>query len=215
MLPFRKGAMGYAEKNLAPGETVLYRARYHWVFYRISLLLLLLAVLLGASALYAARISPEEGMPSLLARNLSIAFFALAGVHFLVRWIRASVDEYVVTTRRVIRKVGLIAREIEQAPVDKIQDITVRQGFAGRILNYGSVVLETASETGRILVPGIARPERFRSVLWGQAAGPATEAAPTRSSARERLAELEELKTRGLLSEEEYAAKRREIVSSL
>jgi cytochrome c-type biogenesis protein CcmH/NrfG len=36
-----------------------------------------------------------------------------------------------------------------------------------------------------------------------------------RPSSRERLAELEELKGRGLLTAEEYAAKRKEILESL
>jgi membrane protein YdbS with pleckstrin-like domain len=207
--------MGYTEKNLAPGETILHRARYHWVFYRTTLLLLFLAMLLGASALYAARVSPEENTPR-IAGYLAIGFLVLAAGHFVVRRIRAAADEYVVTNRRVIRKVGLIAREVEQAPVEKIQDVTVRQGVLARLLGYGDIVLETASESGRISIPDVAGPERFRSALWGQAAAPAQASAESaRPSAAERLAELDELRRRGLLSQPEYEDKRRQIVGSL
>jgi len=35
--------MSYAEKNLAPGESIVYRARYHWIYYRTALALLLVS----------------------------------------------------------------------------------------------------------------------------------------------------------------------------
>ncbi len=212
--------MSYAEKNLAPGETIVHRARYHWIYYRTTLALLLVAAVSGLWWWIAGR--RLDSQPS--ARVFGIAalvFLAAAGLHFLVRRIRASADEYVVTTRRVIRKYGLVAREAEHAPLEKIQDVTIRQGIVARVFGYGTVVLETASETGRIVVPDIEEPERFRSAIWGQAPG-ASAALPARATgvsspptAGERLAELEDLRTRGLLTTEEYARKREEILSSL
>jgi len=153
-------------------------------------------------------------------------------VTFFFRRIRAAADEFVVTNRRVMRKVGLFAREAEQAPIEKIQDITLDQGVVARLLGYGSIVLETASERGRIVFPDISRPEAFRNAIWGQASAPAaattataaTAATATVSSApstpapastAERLKELEDLRLRGLLSTEEYARKREEILGSL
>ena len=137
-------------------------------------------------------------------------------MHFVVRRIRASADEYVVTNRRVIRKYGLVAREVEQALLDRIQDITLRQGVIARLLGYGTVVLETASETGRLAFPDIADPEEFRKAVWGQQTGAGTApAAPAPPTTATRLAELEDLKTRGLLTPEEYARKREQILSSL
>ncbi len=216
--------MGYAEKNLAPNETIVYRARYHWIYYGLPLLLLVLAALLGLASLYALKTSPQDDTLGRVVSYLALAFLVLAGASFLVRRIRASADEYVVTNRRVIRKYGLIAREVEQAALERIQDITIRQNVPARLLGYGTVVLETASETGRIVFPQIAQPEALRNALWGQATAPAAVAAPVahsavpaipRASTRQRLAELEELKTRGLVSQEEYAAKRGEILNTL
>jgi len=122
-----------------------------------------------------------------------------------------------------MRKIGLLAREAEQAPIEKIQDVTIDQGVTARLLGYGTVVLETASEKGQIVFPDISRPEAFRNAIWGQAAGaatavtgiPSSRSRPARPSSAERLAQLEDLRTRGLLSTEEYARKREEILSSL
>ena len=210
--------MGYAEKNLVAGENIVYRARYHWVVYRASLLLLLLALLLAASAIYAWRTAPAEN----IARGTALAalaFGAASGLAALVRRIRISADEFVVTNRRVIRKLGLVSREIEQAPLDKIQDITVEQGFLGRLLGFGSVTLETASERGSLVFPAIANPEGLRNALWGHspaAARPAPSAGePAASPASDRLRELDRLRQQGLVSDEEYASKRREILVRL
>lgn len=215
--------MGYAEKNLVAGESVLYRARYHWVVYRTSLLLFLLGVLVGAASLYARRTSPGSGV-ALPVGLLAVVFLFLGLVLWIARRIRVGADEFVVTSRRVIRRVGLVSREIEQAPLEKIQDITVQQGAIGRMLDFGTVVLETASERGTLLFPGIAHPEAFRNAVWGHlpAGGSGPAVAPravTASSssvpARQRLAELENLKQQGLVSDDEYAVKRKEILSTL
>jgi uncharacterized membrane protein YdbT with pleckstrin-like domain len=210
--------MSYAERNLAPGETVRYRARYHWILYRTSALLLLLALLLGISALYASRVALQPDVGRWVGL-LAIAFLVMAAGTFAVRRLRASADEFVLTNRRVIRKVGLISREVQQAPVRSVQDVTVEQSALGRMLGYGDVVIETASERGALVFPAIADPDGFRNRFWGEGVPDAASAEPAPDAAAppaaERLARLEELKRRGLVTGEEYAAKRREIVERL
>ena len=211
--------MGYAEKNLAAGETILYRARYHWVYYIFSVIVLVLAAALGLAALYARNAPAGEEVGRLLAW-LALAFVVIGLVGFLALRIRTGMDEFVVTNRRVIRRVGLFAREVQNAPLEKIQDITIEQGMFARMLRYGTVIVETASENGMLIFPKIASPEDFRTNVWRRApaAGqtpaevPATPAPPTLEA---RLEELESLKQRGLMSAEEYAAKRQEILSHL
>jgi membrane protein YdbS with pleckstrin-like domain len=213
--------MGYAEKNLVPGESIVLRARYHWTIYRAAFTLIFLSFVLGAASIYASQTSPGSGVAKPVGM-LALAFLVLGAVAWLLRWLRARADEFVVTNRRVIRKVGLFAREIEQAPLEKIQDITVDQGTMGRMLGWGTVTIETASERGSMTFPRIARPEAFRNALWGQSPGivanaPIPAAGPTsaRAATRERLAELEGLRQQGLVSDAEYASKRQEILGGL
>jgi membrane protein YdbS with pleckstrin-like domain len=222
--------MGYAEKNLAPNEKILFRARYHWVFYRFSITVFVLAVALAIAALYAKsnQASDEVGRPLAW---VAAAFVAIALATFAMMRFRANLDEFVVTSRRVIRKVGIFAREVQQAPIEKIQDITIEQGILGRLLGYGTVIVQTASETGMLVFPSVAKPDGFRNHIWGQpppkpdvpetsavVETPAAAAASTATSvpaARARLEELESLKQQGLVTPEEYAAKRQQILSNL
>ena len=209
--------MSYAEKNLAPGESIVYRARYHWIYYRTALALLLVSAVFALWWWLGSRLGSASA--SSVFGNLALLFLGAAVASYLIRRVRNAADEFVVTNRRVLRKVGLFAREAEHAPIEKIQDITIDQGVTARLLGYGTVALETASERGRIVFPDIARPEAFRNAIWGQGAGPAaasgTPAVAASPPAAQRLSELEDLRTRGLLSTEEYVRKREEILKSL
>ena len=220
MLPFGGSSMSYAEKNLAPGESIIYRARYHWIYYRTALALLLVSAVFALWWRIAGSTLESPGSSAIFG-NLALLLLGASGVAFLVRRIRNTADEFVVTNRRVMRKVGIFAREAEHAPIEKIQDVTLDQGMTARLLGYGTVILETASERGRIVFPDIARPDAFRNAIWGQStaavspvAAPVV-AAPAPPAAAQRLAELEDLRTRGLLSTEEYARKREEILKAL
>ena len=212
--------MGYAEKNLAPGETILYRTRYHWVFYRFSIIVLILAAALAAASLYSRSEQAwnEIGRPLMW---LAGGFVVIALIAYVMLRIRSGLDEFVVTTRRVIRKAGVFAREIQQAPIEKVQNITVEQGVLARILGYGTVIVETASENGMMVFPSVAGPDEMRNYIWRQApprpdtAAAAVESVEAVTGAQARLEELETLKQQGLVSPEEYATKRQQILSNL
>lgn len=217
--------MKYAEKQLAPGEAILYRARYHWIFYGRAIVALLLSI--AASGLALGLEAKGVGRTgSNAAMYAAAALLLLALVLFAIRGIRARTDEFVVTDRRILHKVGVFAHETRQCPLERIQDVTVDQSFWGRLLGYGDLAIETASERGQILFPTIEHPEALRTAIWthvgtgGVTVGspvPAAAAAapPGSATAAERLAELNDLKNRGLITPEEFDAKRRALVRDL
>ena len=222
--------MPYAEKQLAPGETILYRARYHWIFYGRAIAVLLLSIVLSVAAIVLAGKGAEHDVVTGL-RYAALAAFALALVLFAARAIRARTDEFVVTDRRILHKVGVFAHETRQCPLERIQDVTVDQTFWGRLLGYGDLAIETASERGQILFPTIEHPERLRTAIWthvgpggvsvgdrasagGTAPGPASPV-PRSATPAQRLAELADLKNRGHITPEEFEAKRRDAVKEL
>lgn len=220
--------MGYAEKQLVSGEEIIYRARYHWIFYRLAIEFALLSAGLGIAAL---KLPPRDDGIGLkaVAGWSALALFAVAVVTFAFLLIRASADEFVVTDRRVLHKIGFFSHETRQCPLARVQDITVNQSVWGRMLGYGDLFIETASEAGQMIFPAIVAPEKLRTAIWthvgtgGMTAAPgapgAGAAAPAPSSRgaapEERLARLQELKTRGLVTSEEFERKRSEIVKEL
>jgi uncharacterized membrane protein YdbT with pleckstrin-like domain len=151
--------MGYVERVLQPGETVIEVTRLHWWFvWRRSILLLLLAILLAGFALN------QTG-------DLRTGFLAGAAVAVLLALlltvgpaIRRATTELAVTNRRVIHKRGFIQRHTIEISRSQVESVDVDQSILGRLLNFGTV---TVHGTGTTPEPFrfIADPLRFRSAI--------------------------------------------------
>ncbi len=142
-------------------------------------------------------------------------------------WIRYAgwkVNIWVVTNFRVIDEAGLFTHFAKESPLDKINNVSYDQTFAGRLFNFGDVTIQTAATAGMTSTFTVNGPRRLKDTItaaqaeysnWqlsNQAAhmAAALDARPannTRADAPQVAAELEklfELKMKGALSEEEY-----------
>jgi len=128
--------MGYAERVLQPGETIAYRARLHWVIYLAGLLLVIIAII-GAGG--AVTLKNETVRIALIV----VAALALAvGLYQIIRaWLWQANTEITVTTRRIIYKTGFVSRNTLEMNLDKVESVLVQQGFAGRMFDYGTVIV--------------------------------------------------------------------------
>jgi membrane protein YdbS with pleckstrin-like domain len=73
-----------------------------------------------------------------------------------------------VTDERVVDVdfLNLIYREITDANIDKIQDVTVQVGGVTEALfNYGNVLIQTASELPLIEFDNVPRPDKVSRIL--------------------------------------------------
>jgi len=74
----------------------------------------------------------------------------------------------IITDERVfdVDFVNLIYREITDANLDQIQDVTVRMGGAIRtIFNFGDVIIQTAGEVPRIEFTAVPNPDKVAKIL--------------------------------------------------
>ena len=87
---------------------------------------------------------------------------------FLTLWIapmiQQATSEFAITTKRIIIKVGLIARRTLEMNLNKIETVNVDQSILGRILNYGSITVIGTGGT-REVFNNIARPMEFRKAF--------------------------------------------------
>ncbi len=75
---------------------------------------------------------------------------------------------YIVTDERVfdVDFLNLIYREITDANIDQIQDVTVRVGSVIRtVFDYGDVVIQTAAQIPQIEFEAVPHPDRVAQVL--------------------------------------------------
>jgi uncharacterized membrane protein YdbT with pleckstrin-like domain len=202
------------DEHLQSGEEILYVARVTrwteapWVA---------LTALALAGAAWAWLGFANEPM-TLTALALAALFGAVLGWREFVR----RSHEYVLTSRRVIQQMGILTRRSLDSWLDKINNIEHRQTLWGRLLGFGDVEIETASEQGIIRFANVSRPlelknavvsamEQYRGSLR---AAPYAVAAPGPSGA-ERMRQLRTLYDDGLISLEEYETKRRQLLLEL
>lgn len=199
------------EEQLQPGEEVVYRAHVT----RISLVPWIAGLaLVVAGAAVAWQYAPE---PAILLAAGALALFLAATI--LVKLVVLRSYEHVLTNRRMIQQTGVFHKRSMDAPLDKVNNVEHQQTLWGRILGYGDVEIDTASEHGCTPFKDIARPLEFKSAIVA-----ATEAyrsrrlapmAPAAPSGAERLRQLKALLDDGLISQEEFEMKRRKLLEEI
>jgi len=127
--------MAYYAKVLQPDETVRYVGGLHWIIYRNAILFGIPALIAGAFSLT----QPANQPP--IALVVFGIFLLLAVISFLRAWLVKAGTEIVVTDKRIIHKVGWIARHTEEMNITKVETVDVSQGVAGRILGFGTVLI--------------------------------------------------------------------------
>lgn len=88
------------------------------------------------------------------------SFLTLFILPIIDRW----TSEFAVTNRRVIIKVGLIARRTVEVNLTKVESIIVDQGVIGRVLGYGTIFVVGTGGT-RERFEGISNPLSFRQAV--------------------------------------------------
>jgi len=72
--------------------------------------------------------------------------WGLVFLRFLWAAINWAVDYFVVTSHRFIETSGLFSRKVAMMPLVKVTDMTFQRSFLGRILGYGTFILESAGQ---------------------------------------------------------------------
>jgi uncharacterized membrane protein YdbT with pleckstrin-like domain len=202
------------QDQLQPGEEILYVA--HVTRLTQAPLVVLLAVVLTFTA-FAYSVWPQYPWVAVVSGLLALILgLVLAWRFFILRS-----NEFVLTNHRVIQQTGVLAKRSMDSRLDKINNIEHRQTLWGRILGYGDVEIDTASETGLCRFNNVARPLDFKHAVLAAAeqyrgmGGRPYTAAPAPPSGEQRMRQLKALLDDGLISPEEYEQKRRELLAEL
>ncbi len=166
--------MSYIPKTLIAGETVLYRARLHWIV----LLWHALAggILVGAGLALLIRViavSREGGGSP--AAMITGALLALAGGAVILAGIlRRNATEIAVTNKRVLIKTGFFSRKTIEIFLSKIESVVVDETFLGKSLGFGTVTVRGTGGTPERF-DRIGSPLEFRRQVQAQIEGGVTQ----------------------------------------
>jgi uncharacterized membrane protein YdbT with pleckstrin-like domain len=74
------------------------------------------------------------------------AIWGIVFLRFLWAAINWAVDYFVVTSHRFIETTGLLSRKVAMMPLAKVTDMTFERSALGRLLGYGTFILESAGQ---------------------------------------------------------------------
>ena len=262
--------MSYARNLLSRGEEVVYESRQHWfaVIARTWIWIVLGIVALAVIIFLVSGTEPVGGgtVDGILTIASIVALIVALGFIGFVLWDWRN-QEWLITTRRVMRAEGVLNKSVTDTSLEKINDARLDQSLFGRIFGFGTLDILTAAEEmgGKNLsdFPMIADPVDFKKAMFDQkqmleqpdlarpryqrateapemrpaepmppragsdrvavhdAEGPepASPVAPAAASAGDDLAttleRLAGLRDKGLITPEEYEAKKRDLLERM
>jgi uncharacterized membrane protein YdbT with pleckstrin-like domain len=206
--------MGYIEMLLAKDERVVFVTRQHWIGLLPTILVDLgLALVIVTLSIFGFILSPPFTLWGLL-------LLLVPAGHLLIRLTVWSNEQYIVTNRRVMEVRGTFKKYVSDSSLEKVNDVVMEQSALGRLLDYGDVRIITGSDVGVNSFRRIAHPIRFKTAMLDQKAYlgsfPVPEAEPTDSEeVPDLLARLDDLRQRGVITEEEFEREKRELLERL
>lgn len=84
----------------------------------------------------------------------------------IIATVRFSAIELAITSRRVVGKIGVANTKAMDAPLNKIQNVSVTQPFLGKIFNYGTIKITTAA--GEFTFGAIKNADAFKGMIMAQ-----------------------------------------------
>lgn len=114
------------------------------------------AVLILASAL-TAMFGPEGWTALYIIVGIGLLGFLIP----IYKHIMRRREVYTLTNFKLEMRYGLIAKDVRNIPLSKIQDVTVSRSVWQRLLGLGDIIIDSASETGRIHLNDIHNPDYY------------------------------------------------------
>lgn len=130
-----------------------------WIL--VTLLMLMVPGIIGAFGFLAA-------LPTGFDLVITLAWYLLTSIYALESFLSWYFNVYFVTTLRVIDVdfYNLIYKQVSDANIDKIQDVSYNMGGVGRtIFNYGNVFIQTAAEVSNFDFLAVPSPDKVAKII--------------------------------------------------
>jgi uncharacterized membrane protein YdbT with pleckstrin-like domain len=205
----------YVNSFLGEKEKILLVARQHWfllfwsILFEIIVILLLIA---AATTMLVMLVNPLYGLGYIL---LVVPIISMVRDILIYRN-----RKFIVTNRRVIEISGVFNKNVTDSSLEKVNDVKMVQSFLGRIFNFGDIEILTASELGANQFRYIGDPIKFKTaMLNAKERLPMDESyampAAAAKSIPELINELDQLRQKSVVTEEEFQLKKKELLAKM
>jgi uncharacterized membrane protein YdbT with pleckstrin-like domain len=216
--------MPYPKRLLNEGEEIALDLRPHWWYFwkhivtGVVLFVTLIAIL---------------GWLKGTVRDWTWAVWGVialvCAVWVLLKYLQWNFTHFVVTSDRVIYRTGVLAKRGVEIPHERINNINFRQGIWERVIGAGDLSIESAGRDGQSNFEDVWHPDGVQQEIyrqmeanarkrasWNQTPAAAVPAAGTpTANVAEQLHQLADLRDRGVITAEEFEAKKAELLERM
>jgi uncharacterized membrane protein YdbT with pleckstrin-like domain len=147
------------DEYLLPTERRVIRVRQHWA---VMLKDLILTGLFLVVVVVVERLLPDN----VIIDNLTFYLALVAVLRFTVLTILWWIERIVITDKRVMLAQGILVHKVGMMPLGKVTDLTFQRSMGGRLLGYGSLVVESAGQIQALnRIDYMPRPEEVYEAL--------------------------------------------------
>jgi membrane protein YdbS with pleckstrin-like domain len=214
--------MPYPDNLVQEGETLALDLRPHWWYFSRNILTgiplaIILIVVLSSNTDW---ISKYGGI---LVGIVAIAW----AVWLALKYLQWRMTYFVVTSRRVIYRSGVISKRGVEIPLERINNINFHQRLIDRIIGAGDLDIESAGKDGQSHFDFIRHPDGVQHEIYRQMEArnmpvamvqqaPAVVAPPQAGTAvPEQIEQLARLRDAGHITPAEFEAKKAELLGRM
>lgn len=208
-------AKSYVESLLGDQEKILLTARQHWfllassIFFELAVILIILATTVSLAVFI-----PLYSLIIVAVGFVLILIPIATMTRDILLW---SNRQYIVTNRRVLQIFGIFNKHVTDSSLEKVNDVKMEQSAFGRMFGYGDIEILTASELGANLFKSIEDPIQFKTAMLNakERLERGDEEPGEAQNIPALIAQLDQLRQQGVLSEAEFQSKKTELLSKL
>lgn len=214
--------MGIPRRLLREREEIIFDVHPHWTLFGgpaagvVLAIIGLIVSLVTAPAIFSWLV-------------LGIVLMLMLGT--LARVLRWYFTNFCLTTDRIIFRTGILSKHGVEIPLDRVTNIAYYQTLVGRLLNAGDLLIESAGEEGQEYFHNIGNPERLQQLVYAEMEeleirdaqrvagavdhGPGGNGRTAQRSVPEQIRELAELRQQGYITDDEFQAKKRQLLDRM
>jgi uncharacterized membrane protein YdbT with pleckstrin-like domain len=202
----------FPTKLLNDDEDVVVDLHPHWWFFAKPLGALVAALVVGIAVLLNIDVGPVQAAAGVLV--------VIALGWFLLSYAQWATTNFVITSDRIIYRHGVLAKKGIEIPLERVNTVFFSQSIFERMLGSGDLVIESAGEKGSEAFSNVRKPSTIQNEIYKQMEANenrkfdriGARAGGGGASIPEQIAQLDDLRQRGVLSDAEFEAKKADLL---
>lgn len=156
--------MGYPDNMLTRDEDVKLHTHPHWKEVFAPVIWFVVFILVAAILIY---LVPSSWDTSLWVQmGIGVVFTGIIVWLSVIPYISWQTTHYVLTNRRIMWRTGIVRRNSTAIPLARVNTVSFEQNIVERILGFGTLKIESASNEGVIELIDVPKVDNVKAMIY-------------------------------------------------